>query len=551
MLRSLSIRNYLIVDRLDLEFGPGFTALTGETGAGKSILIGALSLVLGERADPGAVSAGRERAEIEAEFELAPDADLIPWLAENDLAGDAGVCLLRRVIEAGGRSRGYVNGRAATLGQMREAGGRLIDIHGQHEHQLLLRADAQRHLLDQYADSVGLAGELAGAYAEWRGARRLRIDAESHGEQRRIEREQTEWQVAELARLDAQPGEWEAISDEHQRLAHATNLIEGAQEALAAIADNEDAIAIRLTQTAVRIRDLAQFDKGLAEIVELLESSRIQIEEAEHGLRRYVGRIELDPGRLAEVDRRMDAIHGAARRFRVTPQEIPELRARVSARLDELDRAIDLAALAAREADGEVSYRKLAAELADVRRRAAARLSKEVSGAMQQLAMQGGSLAIALDALAEPAAFGTEQVEFLVAGHAGVEPRPLARVASGGELSRVSLAIQVITSKVSGVRTMIFDEVDAGIGGRVAEIVGRMLQKLGASKQVLCVTHLPQVAARADRQYSVAKREASGVVTSEVRVLDAASRVEEIARMLGGARITPVTRRHAEEMLGK
>jgi len=551
MLRSLSIRNYLIVDRLDLEFGPGFTALTGETGAGKSILIGALSLVLGERADPGAVSAGRERAEIEAEIELAPDSDLMPWLAENDLAGDAGVCLLRRVIEAGGRSRGYVNGRAATLAQMREAGDRLIDIHGQHEHQLLLRADAQRHLLDQYADSVGLAGELATAYAEWRAARRHRIDAESHGEQRRIEREQMEWQAAELARLDVQSREWETISDEHQRLAHATSLIEGAQEALAAVADNEDAIATRLTQIAARIRDLAQFDKGLAEIVELLESSRIQIEEAQHGLRRYVGRIELDPGRLAEVERRMDAIHGAARRFRVTPQEIPELRARVSVRLEELNQAIDLSALAAREAEGEALYRKLAERLAAVRRRAAARLSKEVSGAMQQLAMQGGSLEIALHALAEPAAFGTEQAEFLVSGHAGVEPRPLARVASGGELSRVSLAIQVITSKVSGVRTMIFDEVDAGIGGRVAEIVGRMLQTLGASKQVLCVTHLPQVAARADRQYSVAKREASGIVTSEVRVLDAASRVEEIARMLGGAKITPVTRRHAEEMLGK
>jgi DNA repair protein RecN (Recombination protein N) len=551
MLRSLSIRNYLIVDRLNLEFGPGFTALTGETGAGKSILIGALSLVLGERADPGAVSAGRERAEIEAVFELAPDSDLIPWLAENDLVGDAGVCLVRRVIEAGGRSRGYVNGRAATLAQMREAGDRLIDIHGQHEHQLLLRADAQRHLLDQYADSVGLASELATAYAEWHAARRRRIDAESHGEQRRIEREQTEWQAAELTRLDVQAREWETISDEHQRLAHATSLIEGAQQALAAIADNEDAIATRLTQIAARIRDLAQFDKGLAEIVELLESSRIQIEEAEHGLRRYVGRIELDPGRLAEVERRMDAIHGAARRFRVTPQEIPELRARVSARLEELNQAIDLSALAAREAEGEALYRKFAERLAAVRRRAAARLSREVSGAMQQLAMLGGSLEIALHALAEPAAFGTEEAEFLVAGHAGVEPRPLARVASGGELSRVSLAIQVITSKVSGVRTMIFDEVDAGIGGRVAEIVGRMLQTLGASKQVLCVTHLPQVAARADRQYSVAKREASGVVTSEVRVLDAASRVEEIARMLGGAKITPVTRRHAEEMLGK
>jgi DNA repair protein RecN (Recombination protein N) len=550
MLRGLSIRNYVIVDRLELEFAPGFTALTGETGAGKSILIGALSLVLGERADAGAVRPGSERAEIEAEFELA-DAGLETWLAENDLAGDPGVCLLRRVVEAGGRSRGYVNGRAATLAQMRDAGERLIAIHGQHEHQQLLHAAAQRELLDLFAGVTALADEVAVAYSVWGEARRSRSEATASIEQRSSEREQIEWQVTELVRLALQPGEWQAIGDEHQRLAHAASLIAGAQDTLSAIADNEDSVASQLTHVTGRIRELAQFDKGLVDIAQLLESSAIQLGEAEHELRRYAERVELDPQRLAEVEQRMDALHGAARRFRVAPEELRDLQTRLSTRFDELSQAVDLEALAAREREAEAAYRKLAEKLSAGRRRAGSKLSKEVSAAMQELAMQGGRFEAALQTVAEPAAFGLEQVEFLVAGHAGIDPRPLAKVASGGELSRVSLAIQVITSKVSGVRCMIFDEVDAGIGGRVAEIVGRLLQTLGKSKQVLCVTHLPQVAACAERQYSVAKREVSGAVRSEVHILDRNSRVDEIARMLGGAEITPVTRRHAEEMLGK
>ena len=551
MLRSLGISNYVIVDRLQLEFASGFTALTGETGAGKSILIGALALVLGERADSTAVRPGAERAEIEAVFEFAADAELDAWIAENDLAGDPGVCLLRRVVEAEGRSRGYINGRAATLAQMREAGERLIEIHGQHEHQQLLRADAQRDLLDRFAGAGELARELARSYAIWQVARRRHVDAETTVEQRKAEHEQIEWQSTELVRLAVQPGEWQATTDEHQRLSHAAGLIAGAHEALAAIADSEDAAGARLTQVALKIRDLAQFDKGLAEIAGLLESAKIQLDEAEHGLRRYAERVELDPARLAEVENRMDAIHSAARRFRVTPEELRDLQERLAARLEELTRAVDLDALAAQEREAEAAYRNLAEKLSAARRRAAGKLGKEVSAAMQELAMQGGRFEVALKALPEPASYGLEQVELLVSGHAGVEPRPLAKVASGGELSRVSLAIQVITSKVSGARTMIFDEVDAGIGGRVAEIVGRLLQTLGGAKQVLCVTHLPQVAARAERQYSVAKREASGNVKSEVRVLDRDSRVDEIARMLGGEKITPVTRRHAEEMLRK
>jgi DNA repair protein RecN (Recombination protein N) len=551
MLRALSIRNYVIVDRLELEFAPGFTALTGETGAGKSILIGALSLVLGERADSSAVRPGCERAEIEAEFELETGAKLEAWLAENDLAGDPGVCLLRRVVEAGGRSRGYVNGRSATLAQLRDAGERLIEIHGQHEHQQLLRSGAQRQLLDSFAGTTALAGDVAAAFSAWRAASEQRSEAAATVEQRRAEREQVEWQVAELARLALEPGEWQAIGDEHQRLAHAASLIAGAQEALSVIADNDDAVASQLTHITGNIRELAQFDKELVEIAGLLESSQIQLSEAEHGLRRYAERVELDPQRLAEVERRLDTLHGVARRFRVPPEELRELQTRLTVRFDELSQAVDLEALAEREREAESAYRKLAEKLSAVRRRAGGKLSKDVSAAMQELAMQGGRFEIALQALDAPAAFGLEQVEFLVAGHAGIDPRPLAKVASGGELSRVSLAIQVITSKVSGVRSMIFDEVDAGIGGRVAEIVGRLLQTLGETKQVLCVTHLPQVAARAERQYSVAKREISGAVKSEVHVLDRDSRVDEIARMLGGAEITPVTRRHAQEMLGK
>jgi DNA repair protein RecN (Recombination protein N) len=551
MLRTLSIRNYVIVDRLELEFAAGFTALTGETGAGKSILIGALSLVLGERADSSAVRPGCERAEIEAEFDLETGANLEAWLAENDLAGDPGVCLLRRVVEAGGRSRGYVNGHSATLTQLRDAGELLIEIHGQHEHQQLLRAGAQRQLLDSFAGTAALAGDVATAFSAWRAAGEQRREAAAMVEQRRAEREQIEWQVAELARLALEPGEWQAMGEEHQRLAHAASLIAGAQEALSVIADNDDALASQLAHITGNIRELAQFDKELVEIAGLLESSQIQISEAEHGLRRYAERVELDPQRLAEVERRLDTLHGVARRFRVPPEELRDLQTRLTVRFDELSQAVDLEALAEREREAESAYRKLAEKLSAARRRAGGKLSKDVSAAMQELAMQGGRFEIALQALDLPAAFGLEQVEFLVAGHAGIDPRPLAKVASGGELSRVSLAIQVITSKVSGVHSMIFDEVDAGIGGRVAEIVGRLLQTLGESKQVLCVTHLPQVAARAERQYSVAKREISGAVKSEVHVLDRDSRVDEIARMLGGAEITPVTRRHAQEMLGK
>ncbi len=551
MLSSLRIRDYVIVDRLDLEFAPGFTALTGETGAGKSILIGALSLVLGERADSNAVRPGCERAEIEAEFELASDTALGTWLKENDLNGDDGVCLLRRVIEAGGRSRGYVNGRAATLAQLRDAGERLIEIHGQHEHQQLLRPDAQRHLVDLYAGAGEQVREVAALHTAWNAARRSLDEAAASVEQRKSERAQVEWQVTELAKLAVQEGEWQAISTEHQRLTHAASLIEGAQEALSVIAEGDEAMDAQLAHIAGVIRDLAQFDAELGDIAALLESSRIQLGEAEHGLRRYSERVELDPQRLAVVERRMDAIHGAARRYQVNAEELRPLQTKLTARLEQLTQAVDLEALAQTEREAQAGYRKAAEKLGATRKRAAGKLAKEVSGAMQELAMQGGRFEVALKPLAEPASFGLEQAELLVAGHAGVEPRPLAKVASGGELSRISLAIQVMTSKVSSARTMIFDEVDAGIGGRVAEIVGRLLQTLGVSKQVLCVTHLPQVAACAERQYSVAKQQISGAVQSQVRILDRASRVDEIARMLGGEKITPVTRRHAEEMLGK
>lgn len=551
MLRRLSIRNYVIVDRLELDFASGFTALTGETGAGKSILIGALSLVLGERADLSAVRPGCDRAEIEAEFEFEAGTAIETWLVDSDLGGDPGACILRRVVEAGGRSRGYINGRSATLAQMRDAGEYLIEIHGQHEHQQLLRAGSQRELLDLFAGVTALAGEVSAAYSAWTTARARRVEASAAVEARRAEREQVEWQLADLSRLALEPGEWQTIGEEHQRLAHAASLIAGAQEALSAIADSEDAISLRLIHITGRIRELAQFDKGLADIAELLESSQIQLAETERGLRRYAEHVELDPQRLAEVERRIDALHGTARRFRVAPEELRDLQTRLNCRFEELSQAIDLEGLAALEAEAESAFRKLAEKLSSARRRAAGKLSKEVSTAMQELAMQGGRFEAVLQPLAEPASYGLEQVEFLVAGHSGIEPRPLAKVASGGELSRVSLAIQVITSKVSGVRSMIFDEVDAGIGGRVAEIVGRLLQTLGGTKQVLCVTHLPQVAARAERQYSVAKREISGVVQSEVHVLEGDSRIDEIARMLGGAEITSVTRRHAEEMLGK
>jgi len=549
MLRSLTIRDFVIVDRMELEFSPGFTVLTGETGTGKSILIEALGLVLGERADAIMVRSGAERAEISAEFDTTGRRDAGRWLAENDLAGDDGSCLMRRVIEVSGRSRGFVNGRPVTLAQLRELGDFLVDIHGQHQHQWLLRPAAQRELLDAYGGAAQCAAEVRELYRVWQKRREDRLAFEANTAAFAAEREQLEWQVRELEALNLAEGEWADLTAEHARLAHAASLIEAAQAGTDALSEAENSCLAQLNGVISRLNALLQHDERLREILDALESGQIQLQEALHGLRRYGERLELDPQRLRDVEHRLDAIHSAARKYRVSPEELRAKLEAASTRLHELGEGGDAESLRRLETEAHAACNAAAKNLSAARGKAAAKLSREVTQTMQTLAMAGGRFEVALPPLEELTAHGLDGVDFLVAAHKGMTTHPLGKVASGGELSRLSLAIQTVTSRLAQVPTLIFDEVDAGIGGRVAEIVGRMLKQLGRTYQVMCITHLPQVAAAADHQWQVSKTTSSGKVLSRLTVLDRDQRLEEIARMLGGVKITDTTRKHAAEML--
>ena len=547
MLLRLLIRDFVIVDRLELEFNAGFGALTGETGAGKSIMVDALALALGERAEASVVRVGCDRAEVSAEFSVAEGSALETWLREHDF--DTHECLLRRVIDSGGRSRAYINGTSATLGQLREIGDFLADIHGQHAHHSLLRSDAQRALLDTHAGAAALVRETGAAYAAWRMAREALIAAEQDVEATTRERELIEWQVNELVALDFDENGWQETAAEQRRLGNAASLIEGCSAALAALDEGDAAAMPSLQHASVRVSELTAFDPALADASQLFEGALIQLDELVLALRRYQDRLEMDPSRLSELDTRIDAVTQMARKHRVAPVELTPTLQRLRARLDELTLRADPVALAAREKATNATYHQVAKKLSAVRSKAAVALSTAVTAGMQELAMVGGRFEIALNALPEGAAFGLESVDFLVTANVGQPLRPLGKVASGGELSRIGLALQVIASAANQAGTLIFDEVDVGIGGRVAEIVGRMLRQLGNSRQVLCVTHLPQVAAQADWQWSIAKETKAGATVSLVHVLDDASRVSEIARMLGGEKITETTRQHAAEML--
>ena len=557
MLHRLVIRDFVIVDRLELEFGTGFGALTGETGAGKSILVDALSLALGERADAGVVRSGADKADVSAEFAVESGSALADWLAANEFDTDA--CLLRRVVDRSGKSRAWLNGTAATLGQLREAADFLADIHGQHAHHSLLRADAQRVLLDAYASAhsgaqagaQALVREVATRHAAWRKLREARQRAEQDVAATARERELLEWQVKELETLAFEPQEWAEVEQEQRRLAHAASLLDACAAALDVLDESEAAALPALLHASGRLTELTAVDAALGDAAQLFESALIQLEESTLALRRYRERLDLDPARLAELDARIDAVLQMARKHRVTPEELPALQASLAARLADLTLAADPEALAGREREAAAAYRDKAVELTAARQKAAQALTAAVTAAMQELAMAGGRFEIALTPLEEGAAHGLETIEFLVTANAGQPPRPLAKVASGGELSRIGLALQVIASQSHAAGTLIFDEVDVGIGGRVAEIVGQMLKQLGSDRQVLCVTHLPQVAACADWQWSISKATQGEQTLSQVTPLDATGRIEEIARMLGGVRITDTTRQHAREMLGR
>ncbi|KVM97029.1 DNA repair protein RecN [Burkholderia stagnalis] len=547
MLRHLSIRDFVIVAALDLEFDSGFTVFSGETGAGKSILIDALALALGERADASVVRTGCSRADITAEF--TPHDRVARWLDEHAFDTDDTV-MLRRVIDTNGRSRAFVNGTSATLAQLRELGEMLVDIHGQHAHQLLMRPDAQRELFDTHAGLVADAANVARAWRVWRDATQAIETAQAHERELQLEREKLAWQLAELDKLAPQPGEWEEVNAEHKRLTHSANLIDGVQGALNALSEADDAMLAQLGAIVSKLRSLADYDPALGDALASLEPAEIQLQEAVYSLSHYAQRLDLDPDRLAQVETRVDALHSTARKFRLPPDTLHEEHAARRAQLAALDAAADLGALHAAQAKAWDAYLADAKRLSKARTQAAKALGSAVTAGMQELSMAGGSFEVALVPLADGGPHGLEQVEFRVAGHPGVPLRPLAKVASGGELARISLALAVIASAASPTPTLIFDEVDTGIGGGVAEVVGRLLHQLGRDRQVLCVTHLPQVAARGDQHFQVAKgADARGGTVSTVVPLDRASRVEEVARMLGGLEITATTRKHAKEML--
>ena len=553
MLQTICLRDFVIVDQLELDFASGFTVLTGETGAGKSILLDALSLVLGERADSSQIREGSNRAEISAQFRIDPE--LLPsfsiWLDEQGFPSEDGgqSLLLKRTIESNGRSRAFINGSIATLAQLREAGDQLVDIHGQHAHQLLLKSGAQRDLLDRHAGLLPLATEVAQSFKTLNDSRRRLAQAENAGQDIERERERLEWQLEELTALSPLEGEWAHVQSEHAKLANGAKLISGCQEAIEVLSNADHSLESSLAKVCGSIGTLADHDSALSPISESLESAQIQLDEAIHGLNRYLQKIDLDPARLAQIEERMQALHGAARKYRTEADELPKLLADTTERLEALTASQNIEALREKVKQEEATYLKIARQLSQKRSKAASDLSQQVTEAMQHLSMAGGRLEIALTPLQEGSSHGLEQVEFLVAGHAGSTPRSLAKVASGGELARISLAISVITSKASFTPTLIFDEVDAGIGGAVAETVGKLLHQLGQSHQILCVTHLPQVAAQGNHHFKVSKAQSAEKTISQVQTLGRIERVEEIARMLGGATITDTTRRHARELL--
>ncbi|MBU2287727.1 MAG: DNA repair protein RecN [Gammaproteobacteria bacterium] len=551
-LRRIVLRDFVIVRALDLDLSTGFTVLTGETGAGKSILIGALQLALGSRADVGAVREGAERLDVSAEFDAAPD--LTRWLDEGGFeAGDS--LLLRRTVDLQGRSRGWINGSPATASQLRELGDRLLDIHGQHAWQSLTRPEAVRGLLDAYAGVD--TGLLVNAWQTWRQAIGALEKARSAQETLQRERERLQWQIGELTKLAPGADEWEELSTAHARASNAQGLLDAAQAASSALEEDEGGAIASLTRAVTLLQDLEQIEPEFAALCEVLNSSIAQASDAAHTLHGYLRQGDTDPQRLAELDERMGLWMSLARRYRRPPAELPSMLASWQDELISLDAQADLAALEQTERASKDAYLKEAKAVGKARKQAAPRLSQAVTQAMQGLGMQGGRFEVAVDALPEASRAGLEDIAFLVSGHAGSTPRLIGKVASGGELSRIALAIAVTTSELGTAQTLVFDEVDAGVGGAVAETVGRLMKQLGLDRQVLAVTHPPQVAACADHHLVVAKHQggvdgpAGATTESEVTALDDVGRTREIARMLGGERVSRTSLAHAREMLGK
>jgi DNA repair protein RecN (Recombination protein N) len=547
MLQALSIRDFIIVEQLDLEFDAGFTALTGETGAGKSILIDALSLSLGARNEGAVTRAGCEKADISTTFDIQYNAQAQHWLSEHDIDNTESL-ILRRVIYADGRSRGFVNGSSATVAQLKELGELLIDIYSQNAHHSLLKLATQREILDAYAQTTALSQSVAHHYKQWYQLHEQRLSAEENAAEYAEELAELRDKAREIKQLAFNEEDWVALQQEHSRLSHGASLLQGVEASLATLGDAEPNATHMLSQVQHQLANLIEFDPSLQEALSTVDSALIQLEEASRFLSRYLQRTELDPMRLAEVESRIQAIHSLSRKYRIRPEDLPVVLAQSEARMQLLEGVADDGLLKQQEAQAWQSYLVQAQILTEKRTVSAQILNREITHQMQQLSLKGGQFQVRLTAI-EASAYGLEQVEFLVAGHAGVEPRPLNKVASGGELSRISLALHVTTASTGTVPCMIFDEVDVGIGGGVAEVVGQLLKRLGDNRQVLVITHLPQVAAQATYHLQVSKTQQSGATLSHIRRLAQDERVDEVARMLGGLQITEITRQHAREML--
>ena len=543
-LKSISLRDFVIVRALDLDLTTGFTVLTGETGAGKSILIDALQLALGARADAGVVREGVTRCEISAEFDSP--ANLAQWMEQAGFEASE-TLLLRRTIDSQGKSRAWINGSAATITQLRDISSQLVDIHGQHAWQSLTRPDAVRGLLDSYA---GVATEeLSQRWQQWRSAQKTLAEALTSQASLQQERERLSWQIGELDKLAPGEGEWNELNSQHGRLSHAQALRDAVETAVNALHNAEENASSLVGRAISSLQNQEHIEPEFKNLVSVLKDARAQMEDAVHSLNGYARHAELEPQRLAELDTRLALWVGMARRYKRSPAELPELLASWRQDLKKLDAAADVAELQRAGDLAKSNYMAEARRVSTARLKAAPLLARAITKAMQGLGMQGGKFEVALGALDQPAQYGLEQAEFLVAGHSGSTPRPVGKVASGGELSRIALAIAVTTSQLGQAQTLIFDEVDAGVGGAVADTVGRLMRQLGKDRQVMAVTHLPQVAACADQHLVVAKRSDKGKTLSHVDVVTGEQRVGEIARMLGGERLSGTTLAHAREML--
>lgn len=562
MLQSLSIRDFVIVNQLDLEFESGFTVLTGETGAGKSILIDALSLALGARAEGGVTRAGCDKAEISAIFSIVSNGEAIQWLQQAEMESDVHELVLRRVMYADGRSRAFINGINVTVTQLKELGELLVDIYSQNAHHSLLKLATQRNVLDNFGGLSALAVQVAAQYKIWHQLHLQHVEAEKNANLYADELADLRDKVRELSQLTLTSNEWDELQQEHLRLSNGASLITGGEECRELLSEGELSALRVLTQVQHKLQNLREYDDAFAEATEALDSAIIQLEETDRFLNRYLQRTDLDPVRLEALDSRIQSIHNISRKYRVKPDGLAELLAKSQARMAELELFANDGELAQKEAHALAAYMQLARQLSASRQLAASKLSIQISTEMQRLSLSGGKFEVALTEQS-PNLTGLEQVEFLVAGHAGVVARPLNKVASGGELSRISLAIRVVTAQKESIPTMIFDEVDVGIGGGVAEVVGQLLKQLGetsgeqqvepqpSQRQVLVITHLPQVAALGRHHLRVSKSLVNAQTLSTIEMLDDDARVEEVARMLGGIELTETTRQHAKEMLAR